>query len=124
MTAQIVEIAGHRMAVLPMEEYERLLDIAEDKTDALAAAEAERRRDEGEEYLPAEMVDRLIAGESALKIWRKYRGLTQDQLARRAKTSFPTISRLEAGKMKSNPQMWNRLADALDVSVADILPAN
>lgn len=124
MTAQIVEIAGHKMAVLPMEEYERLLDIAEDKTDALAAAEAERRRDEGEEYLPAEMVDRLIAGESALKIWRKYRGLTQDQLARRAKTSFPTISRLEAGKMKSNPQMWNRLADALDVSVADILPAN
>jgi DNA-binding XRE family transcriptional regulator len=124
MTAQILEIDGRKMAVLPMEEYERLLDIVEDKADSLAAETAERRRAEGEEYLPAEMIDRLIAGESALKVWRKYRGLTQDELARRAKTTFATVSRLEAGKMKSNPKMWNRLAEALDVSVGDILPAD
>jgi DNA-binding XRE family transcriptional regulator len=122
MTAQILEIAGRKMAVLPVEEFEHLLDIIEDKADAFAAADAERRRTEGEEYLPLEMVDRLINGESALKVWRKYRGLTQDQLAKLANTTFATVSRLEAGKMKSNPKMWNRLAQALGVSVADILP--
>ena len=74
MTAQILEIAGRKMAVLPVEEYELLVDIAEDKADATAAAEAENRRLEGEEYIPAEIVDRILGGESALRVWRKFRG--------------------------------------------------
>ena len=63
MTVQIVEIAGQKMAMLPMADYERLVEIVEDRTDAHAAAEAERRRNEGEEYLPAELVDRILTGD-------------------------------------------------------------
>ena len=122
MTAQILEIAGRKMAVLPVEEYELLLQIAEDKADSSAAEAAERRRQEGEEYVPAEIVDRIMGGESALKVWRKYRGLTQEQLAERARTTNATISRMEDGKQLGNLEVWRSTARALNVSVEDIFP--
>lgn len=122
MTAQILEIAGRKMAVLPVEEYEQLLEVAEDKADSLVAAEAEYRRQNGEEYLPAEMIDRILEGESALKVWRKYRGLTQQELADRASTTNATISRMEDGKQLGNLDVWRSTARVLDVSVEDIFP--
>ncbi|HKQ27519.1 MAG TPA: helix-turn-helix transcriptional regulator [Burkholderiales bacterium] len=122
MTAQIVEIAGQRIAMLPAEEFERLLELAEDQADADAADAADRRRDEGEEYVPLEIVDRLLAGESPLKVWRQYRDLTQEDLARIIGKTVATVSRIESGKMGGTRSDWRRLADALNVSVDDILP--
>lgn len=122
MTAQIVEIAGRKMAVLPVEDYARLVDIVEDKADAAAAEAAERRRIEGEEYLPAEMVDRILSGESALRVWRKHRGMTLDQLAAVTGSRKSTLSEIENGKAQGKPALWRSLADALRVSTDDILP--
>ena len=122
MTVQIVEIAGRKMAMLPMADYERLIEIVEDKTDAHAAFEAERRRKEGEEYLPAEMVDRIMNGESPLRVWRRHRGLTLDTLAERAGVRHATLSQIENGKAQGKPALWKAVADALDVAVDDILP--
>jgi DNA-binding XRE family transcriptional regulator len=122
MTVQIVEIAGQKMAMLPVAEYERLIDIAEDKADALAAAEAERRRLEGEEYLPAEMVDRILAGESPLRVWRKHRGLSLEELGGVAGANHTLLSRIENGKLQGRPALWRRLAEGLNVSADDILP--
>jgi ribosome-binding protein aMBF1 (putative translation factor) len=124
MTAQIVEIAGHKMAVLPIEEYERLLEIVEDRADVVAAENAERRRLEGEEYLPADMVDRILDGEAPLRVWREYRGLTQTALAAKVGTSVATINRLESGKMIGDRRRWRPIAEALGVSVDDLLPAD
>jgi ribosome-binding protein aMBF1 (putative translation factor) len=123
MTVQIVEIAGQKMAMLPVAEYERLLDIAEDKADAMAAADAERRRREGEEYLPAEMVDRILAGESPLRVWRRHRGLTLGELAKASETGYSILSRIENGKLQGRPALWKRLAEVLRVSADDILPS-
>ena len=124
MNAQIVEIAGQKMAMLPFAEYERLIDIVEDKADALAAADAEHRRSEGEEYLPIELVDRILDGESALRVWRTYRGLTIDALAKKVGMTVASISRVETGKMRGKPALWRALAEALSVGVEEILPAN
>ena len=122
MTVQIVEIAGQKMAMLPMADYERLVEIVEDRTDAHAAAEAERRRNEGEEYLPAELVDRILNGESPLRVWRRHRGLTLDRLAERAGVRHATLSQIENGKAQGKPALCKAVADALDVAVDDILP--
>jgi len=124
MSVQIVEIGGQKMAMLPIADYERLVDIAEDKADALAAAEAERRRKEGEEYLPSELADRILAGESALKAWRRFRGLTLSGLAEAVGTTQATLSRIETGKMQGRPALWRAMAETLNVSVDDILPAD
>ena len=122
MTVQVLDVAGQKMAILPMADYERLLEIAEDQADINAAIAAEKRRLEGEEYVPAELVYRIMDGENALKVWRQYRGLTLSALAERAGTSQPMLSRIESGQLQGRPGLWRRLAEALDVSIEDILP--
>ena len=123
MGAQIVEIAGRKMAMLPMEDYERLLELAEDAFDIRAAERAEERRTAGEEYVPAALVNRILDGESALRVWREYRGLTQGQLAAAVGLKTAThVSDLESGKRKGSGLLWAKLARALKVTIEDILP--
>jgi DNA-binding XRE family transcriptional regulator len=124
MTVQIVEIAGHKMAMLPIADYERLLELAEDKADMLAAMQTEQRRREGEEYLPAEMVDRILSGESALKVWRKHRGMSLEALGAAVGVRKSFLSEIENGKARGAPALWRKLAEALNVSADDILPAD
>jgi DNA-binding XRE family transcriptional regulator len=122
MTAQIVEIAGQKMAMLPLADYERLLDLAEDKADAIAASVAEQRRRDNEEYLPAEMVDRLMAGENALRVWRQHRAMTLQSLSNAVGVGQSFLSEIEKGKRRGAPALWRKLAEALSVSADDILP--
>jgi DNA-binding XRE family transcriptional regulator len=122
MTAQIIEIAGQKIAMLPAAEYERLVELAEDLADAAAAERAEKRRLEGEEYVPFELVEAIINGQNALKVWREYRGMTQRELAQMANCRVPTISELERGKANGKPKIWRALATALDVELDDIVP--
>lgn len=122
MGAQIVEIAGQKMAMLPIEDYERLLELAEDRADILAAERAEERRLAGEEYVPAEMVNRILDGENPVRVWRQYRGMTLEQLAKAVGFSVSYLSDLERGNRRGNPTMWRGLAKALHVSIDDILP--
>jgi DNA-binding XRE family transcriptional regulator len=121
MTAQIVEIAGQKMAMLPIADYERLLELAEDRGDAIAASAAEQRRRAGEEYLPAPMVDRLLGGESPLRVWRSFRGVTQRDLSAAVGISHNFLSDLEAGRRRGAPNIWRKLAGALNVTIDDII---
>ncbi len=118
MTAQIIEIAGQKMAMLPVADYERLIELA----DVQAAVRAEERRKAGEEYVSTDIVARIINGENALQVWRKYRGLTQAELSARAGLSGATISHLETGKRDTSSKNWRALAEALSVDVDDIMP--
>lgn len=122
MTAQIVEIAGQKMAMLPVADYERLLELVDVQGDHAAADRALDRRDAGEEYVPFALISAIIEGANALRVWRKHRGLTQSQLAEMAQVRKETISEIENGKAQGKPALWRALAGALDVSVDDILP--
>lgn len=121
MHAQIVEIAGEKMAVLPVADYERLLELAEDRSDIAAAANAEQRRLAGEEYVPADLVDRILTGERPLRVWRKYRKLSLKQLSERSGLGLSYISELERGLKGGPVHQWVKLAHALNVSVDDLL---
>lgn len=122
MTAQIIEIAGQKMAILPIADYERLLEAVEDQADVAAAEKASLRAAAGEEYVSADVVDSLLAGENALRVWRKHRNMTLDDLAEKSGVRKSSISELENGKEIGRPAKWRALADALDVTVDDILP--
>lgn len=98
--------------------------MVEDKADLLAAMRAEQRRSDGEEYLPAEMVDRIVAGESSLKLWRKHRGFTLQELGKTVGVSQSFLSEIENGNRRGAPSLWRRLAEALNVSADDILPTD
>ena len=125
MTVQIVEIGGQKIAMLPADEFERLVEQLEDRADDAAAQRAEQRRSAGtEEYIPFELVNAIVNGENALRVWRKHRGLTQEQLAAKAEVRLSTVSEIENGKAQGKPSIWRAFATVLDVSVDEILPVD
>src|SRR3546814_17877502 len=79
MTVQIVEIAGQKMVMLPIADYERLLDLAEDRVDAQAALRAQSRREAGEEYLSTERLDQMMGGEKPEDGWRQFRSFNKSE---------------------------------------------
>lgn len=52
---------------------------------------------------------------------REELGLTQPELADKAKTSQPYISRLEKGKIRPSMQMLLNLSSALNMSIDEML---
>ncbi|HEY7807999.1 MAG TPA: helix-turn-helix transcriptional regulator [Croceibacterium sp.] len=122
MTAQHIEIAGKPMVLLTREEFERLAEAAENYDDICAAVAAQERRNAGEEYLPIELVDRLMEGENPLKVWRQYRGFSQEALAKIVGRNGSWIAKLEKGKGKGDVTLWRALANALHVDLDDLVP--
>lgn len=56
-----------------------------------------------------------------IKEWRKYRGLTQEQLASRVGTAVSSISQLETGKQGYSQALLEELATALACEPWDLL---
>lgn len=56
-----------------------------------------------------------------IKQWRKYKGLTQDQLAERIGVTGGTISQLETGRINYTQSIIERLAEEFRCSPGDIL---
>jgi DNA-binding XRE family transcriptional regulator len=117
MKAQIIKKNGQpEYAVIPYADYLRLLEAFEDKADAAAVAEFQEAYRAGRELLvPAEILRRELEGESPVKLWRDYRGLTQQELADRAGISKPYLSQIESGKRQGTVETLAAIARALDV---------
>ncbi|SNZ20929.1 helix-turn-helix domain-containing protein [Cohaesibacter gelatinilyticus] len=56
-----------------------------------------------------------------LREWRKYRGLTQEQLAEAIESTKQTVSRMESGYSPYNQPFLEACADALDVKAYELL---
>lgn len=56
-----------------------------------------------EELLPAAVVDRFLAGEPVLAVWRDYKNMSVEELARASSVDAETIIALEDGRI-SFPQ--------------------
>ena len=63
-----------------------------------------------------------MRGESPIKVFREYRGLTQAKLAEVADTSSAYLSQLETGRRDGSLKLMRRLADALRVELDDLVP--
>lgn len=106
-------------------EYDRLCAIAEDLADIRAVLSFQVRIEAGaEEFVPATVADRLIDGESPLKVWRDYRGMSQSGLARAAGVDRVQIVDIEAGRANGSVRTLAALANALNVIVDDLVPAH
>ena len=93
-------------------------DLAELIEESEATAAYHRSRDQ--ERVPIELVDRLLAGENPVKVWREYRGLSQRALAARAGLNFTYLSQIETGARKGPVQTMKKLAEALGVDLDDL----
>jgi DNA-binding XRE family transcriptional regulator len=124
MKVQIIENAGQpEWAVIPYAEYERMLEQLEELADIRTFDNAKRELAAGvDEVVPAALVERLANGENPLRVWREYRGLTQQALAEAAGIGKSYISQLEAGTKTGALGTLRALAAALNIDLDDLEP--
>jgi DNA-binding XRE family transcriptional regulator len=109
---------GTEMVVLTAAEYARLKLLAEEGEDVAAAQSVLARIEAGEGTMPGEVLKLIIDEEMpALAAWRKYRGLSQAALARKAGLSQVWVSRIEAGGGYGSRETRRKLAEALEAPV-------
>ncbi|MFZ5876540.1 MAG: helix-turn-helix domain-containing protein [Nitrospirota bacterium] len=123
MSAQILKKDGKpEWAVLPYDEYRKLLEAAEVSEDVAVYRAAKAIPEE--ELVPAEVVNRILDGESAVTVWREYRGITQAALARAAGLSTAYVSQIEAGKRVGTVTALRGIAKALNVGLDELAPSS
>jgi DNA-binding Xre family transcriptional regulator len=93
-------------------------DLAELMEDAEATAAHDRTREQ--ERVPIGVVDRLIAGENPVRVWREHRGHSLRQLAERAGVGVGYLSQIENGERKGTVETLKKIAAALDVDLDDL----
>ncbi|WP_158815769.1 helix-turn-helix transcriptional regulator [Methylocapsa sp. S129] len=118
----ITSPSGDKLAVVPMAEYERLVAAAEDAEDVRLADRVRQRLASGEEELiPSAFAKRLVAGESPVRVWREYRGVSGKDLAAKAGVSAPFLSQIETGAREGSVGLIKKIAEALGVTIDDLV---
>jgi len=117
---------GEELVVLPRADYEALLaaatDAAEDAGDVaiydacMAGLQAGKT-----EILPAEVSAFITRGDSLLKALRKWRGMSQINLARRTNLGQGYLSDIESRRRKGTAETLTAIAQALDIDPAWLL---
>jgi DNA-binding XRE family transcriptional regulator/PHD/YefM family antitoxin component YafN of YafNO toxin-antitoxin module len=122
MSVQVIERDGKpEWAVIPYEEYQRLVEEAEMLQDVRAYDEARQAIAEGEELIPSKVTYAILDGGHPVRVWREYRGLTQQQLAEAAGISAPYLSQIEASKRKGSAEILAAIAKELGLSLDDVV---
>ena len=94
-------------AVIPWEEYEYLVEnLVEDETDV---------------WFPNEVVKANVRGDSLIKAWREYFGMTQEVLAQKAGIKQPALARLEKPGATPRQSTLKKLADAMGISLGQLV---
>ena len=101
---------------LPRVDYETLLERLELAEDIAASREALGRDD----WVPAEFANRILAGESPVRVFRELRRLKAVDLAAAAGIGKSYLSQIEAGAKAPSVEVLKALAAALSVDMDDL----
>jgi DNA-binding XRE family transcriptional regulator len=111
----------NEVVTIPREEYERLRAAAQDLADLQAYDHAKAALVVGEdELIPAEYVNRLLNGDSPLRVYRDLRGMTQSFLAERSGVNRVTVAEIETRRKHGSVATLRKLAGTLGVTVDDL----
>ncbi|MEQ1790056.1 MAG: helix-turn-helix transcriptional regulator [Rickettsiales bacterium] len=113
-----IEEHGKKFVVIPMQDYKKLCQNAEENHDITAYDAAIAL---GQESFPISLYDRIDAGENAILVFRKYRELTQTALAELAGIERSMLSAIEHGKKTGSVASLQAIARVLDVSLDDLI---
>jgi len=116
MRIETITRKGKEFAVVPVKGLRKLMEDAEMLADVKAYDAAKARLEDGEdELIPLEITERRLKGEAALRVWRKYRKLTQEQLAKKSRVSRALIAAIETKRKTGSVNTWKKLGAALGV---------
>ncbi len=101
-------------------EYEKLKARLVDLEDAMRMREVAGRT-RPEDYLPVELVERLVGGEHPLRIWREHRRLALGALARKAAVPPGYLSEIENRKKPGSIAAFRALSKALEIPIDNLV---
>jgi DNA-binding XRE family transcriptional regulator len=110
--------SGEEMVIIPRAEYEALVAAArnEDEDDiAVYDARKAELAASGDGLLPQSVSEAMLRGDSLLRALRRWRHMSQCELAAKAKVGQGYISDLESRRRAGALETLRRLAQALDV---------
>jgi ribosome-binding protein aMBF1 (putative translation factor) len=115
---------GDDIVILSRKEYDQLIAAAnEDAVDAEILRRSIARVKSGEEEtFTSDEVDAFLASKTPLAFFRKKRGMSQDTLAKRAGITQSYLSEIEIGRKSGDVRTLRKLADALKVSLDNLVP--
>ena len=73
-----------------------------------------------DEMIPSEFADRILEGESDVRVWREYRKLSVKELAGQANISASYLSQIEGGSRAGSLPTMKALALALHLDLDDL----
>lgn len=103
-----------RVVPLPMSAAD---DLWSKSMDSMPAFED----DDQEGGIPLDVLEKLLDGEHPLKVFRRYRSLTQKQLANLTGLNATYLSQIETRKRRGSTRVYRRLATALGVDIGDLI---
>ncbi len=101
--------------IVPYARWQALVGGGEEDAFLAKRYKAARRRDDTE--VPWDIAKRIVAGENAVKVYREWRGLTQEALARKVDSAKAYISQIETGAKPGGRGILRKIAAALEVPV-------
>ncbi len=119
MNAQIIEKNGRpEWAVIPYAEYKKLNDAYEDAEDVADIEKNLRAINNGDEVaIPSEITFAIIEGESPIRVWRKYKKIKMNELAKNVGISSAYLSQIENKKRNPTIDTLKEIAQALDLDI-------
>ena len=112
---------GKKFVVVEEGDFNKLVRDARMLADVHAYDAARARIERGEdELIPASLIMRRLQGESPIKVWREYRGLTQEQLAAAAEVSRALVAAIETGRKEGSTFSLKKLAAALGCELGNV----
>lgn len=105
-------------------DFAALIDDLEHAEDQIAVLERQLEMTKGaaSRGLAIDEAERLIAGESPVRVWREKQGLNQRELAIAAEISQSHLAEIETGAKNGSVETLRRLARALKVDLDALVP--
>ena len=122
MSIQIIERDRKpEWAVIPYEIYQVLVEDSEMLQDMRDYEVAKKAMESEEELIPSDVINAILTGERPIKVWRKYRGFTQQQLSNMAGITKAYLSQIENGKRTGTTDVLTNIAKSLGLALDDIV---
>lgn len=119
MNAQIIEKNGRpEWAVIPYAEYQKLNDAYEDAEDIVDIEKNLRAIKNGDEIaIPSEITFAILEGTSPIRVWRKYKKIKMNELAKNVGISSAYLSQIENKKRNPTIDTLKEIAQALELDI-------
>lgn len=122
MAIDMATIGNKQYAMIPMDEYEDMMDDLQDMQEIGKILEIHRQIKTGEmPTYPASVVNALINGVNPVKVYREHKGLTQQELADKIGKSVAMIRKIENGESEASVSTMKAIANVLDTDVDSLI---